>query len=367
MRAPAPPCPGVQASGRLGRDALPPRRRRPRRARRGRARFRPGAHVPTTGLAATFSYGGGAELGLDEDEDQDDAGVSEIEATLGYEFESSGLRPEIGLVLGLNPDTHVACAPACAGRRAPFRSVRLALDGSNARDHSMGWRWLLLGVAAGSASRASSASSPRSTAGRRSRRGGRPAARARRRDLPLLAHRGRSPDETLRRRDRPRGRVAPVLALAEDELLPPPPPPPAYDGDVPLPPPPSGTRALPQLDAQLPPAPPRGAVAPVGAFQGGAIGEAPIAPAGARPRRSTRTRRSATGATRWRAASRAGSAAGSSTPTARTRRAPLLRRAGGRPVVGGLRQGGEAQAADVHGRRDRGLPGVGRRDRGAPS
>ena len=57
-----------------------------------------------------------------------------------------------------------------------------------------------------------------------------------------------------------------------------PPPPPAYDGDVPLPPPPSGTRALPQLDAQLPPAPPRGAVAPVGAFQGGAIGEAPIAP-----------------------------------------------------------------------------------------
>ena len=27
------------------------------------APFRPGAHVPTTGLAATFSYGGGAELG----------------------------------------------------------------------------------------------------------------------------------------------------------------------------------------------------------------------------------------------------------------------------------------------------------------
>jgi hypothetical protein len=106
-------------------------------------------HVPTTGLAATFSYGGGAELGLDEDEDQDDAGVSEIEATLGYEFESSGLRPEIGLVLGLNPDTHVALRPGLrwSSHTLPIQ-VRLALDGSNARDHSMGWRWLLLGVAA---------------------------------------------------------------------------------------------------------------------------------------------------------------------------------------------------------------------------
>lgn len=106
-------------------------------------------HVPTTGLAATFSFGGGGELGLDEDEDEGGAGVSEIEATFGYEFESSGLRPEIGLVLGLNPDTHVALRPGLrwSSHTLPIQ-VRLALDGSNARDHSMGWRWLLLGVAA---------------------------------------------------------------------------------------------------------------------------------------------------------------------------------------------------------------------------
>ena len=94
-------------------------------------------HVPTTGLAATFSFGGGGELGLDEDEDEGGAGVSEIEATFGYEFESSGLRPEIGLVLGLNPDTHVALRPGLrwSSHTLPIQ-VRLALDGSNARDHS---------------------------------------------------------------------------------------------------------------------------------------------------------------------------------------------------------------------------------------
>lgn len=106
-------------------------------------------HVPTTGLAATFSFGGGGELGLDEDEDEGGAGVSEIEATFGYEFESSGLRPEIGLVLGLNPDTHVALRPGLrwSSHTLPIQ-LRLALDGANARDRSMGWRWLLLGVAA---------------------------------------------------------------------------------------------------------------------------------------------------------------------------------------------------------------------------
>ena len=106
-------------------------------------------HVATTGLAATFSFGGGGELGLDEDEDEGGAGVSEIEATFGYEFESSGLRPEIGLVLGLNPDTHVALRPGLrwSSHTLPIQ-LRLALDGANARDRSMGWRWLLLGVAA---------------------------------------------------------------------------------------------------------------------------------------------------------------------------------------------------------------------------
>lgn len=72
---------------------------------------------------------------------------------------------------------------------------------------------------------------------------------------------------------------APVLA--QDEALPPPPPPPAYEGDVPLPPPPSGTRPLPQLDPRLPQRPaPAHAAPPSGAFQGGAIGESPVAPAG---------------------------------------------------------------------------------------
>jgi hypothetical protein len=78
----------------------------------------------------------------------------------------------------------------------------------------------------------------------------------------------------------------PVLTVAEDEPLPPPPPPPAYEGDVPLPPPPTGTRPLSQLDPRLPPAPratpaPSRTAVPGGSFQGGAIGEAPIAPAGA--------------------------------------------------------------------------------------
>jgi hypothetical protein len=106
-------------------------------------------HVPTTGLAATFSYGGGGELGLDEGEDEHGAGVAEIEATLGYEFESTGLRPEIGVVLGLDPDTHWALRPGIRWslQTLPIQ-VRLAFDGSNARDRSMEWRWLLLGVAA---------------------------------------------------------------------------------------------------------------------------------------------------------------------------------------------------------------------------
>ena len=99
--------------------------------------------------------------------------MSEIEATLGYEFESSGLRPEIGLVLGLDPDTHVpaprpALVVAHPSDPGPARPRRLE------RPRPLDGVWLLLGVAAGSASRASSASSPRSTAGRRSRRAGVP-------------------------------------------------------------------------------------------------------------------------------------------------------------------------------------------------
>lgn len=106
------------------------------------------AQAPATGLAATLSFGGGGELALDEGDDEGGAGVGEIELTLGYELESIGLRPEIGLVLGLSPDTHVALRPGLRWslRTLPLQ-VRLALDGANARDRSMQWRWLLLGVA----------------------------------------------------------------------------------------------------------------------------------------------------------------------------------------------------------------------------
>ncbi len=102
-----------------------------------------------TGLAATFSYGVGGELGLAEGEDKGGAGVAEIEATLGYDLESLNLRPELGVVLGLAPDTNFALRPGVRwlSPRVPLQ-VRLALDMSNARDRSMQWRWLLVGVAA---------------------------------------------------------------------------------------------------------------------------------------------------------------------------------------------------------------------------
>ncbi len=101
-----------------------------------------------TGFAATFSYGGGGELGLAEGEDKGGAGISEIEATLGYDLEAVNLRPEVGLVLGLDPDTNFALRPGVRwiSPQVPIQ-VRLALDMSNARDRSMEWRWLLLGVA----------------------------------------------------------------------------------------------------------------------------------------------------------------------------------------------------------------------------
>lgn len=102
-----------------------------------------------TGLTATLSYAIGGELGLSEDEDKGGAGVSEIEATLGWEIESLNLRPEVGVVLGLNPDTHVALRPGVRWilPSLPLQ-IRFALDASDARDRSLQWRWLLVGVAA---------------------------------------------------------------------------------------------------------------------------------------------------------------------------------------------------------------------------
>jgi hypothetical protein len=98
-----------------------------------------------TGLAGTVSLGGGGELGLDSGK----AGVLELEATIGWELPSLGVRPELGAALGVAPDSHVALRP---GLRvflpgSPIH-LRVALDAANARGEDFGWRWLLVGAAA---------------------------------------------------------------------------------------------------------------------------------------------------------------------------------------------------------------------------
>jgi len=100
----------------------------------------------TTGLTATATLGGGAELGL---EDGNKPGVFEVEVTIGYEFPGGGIRPELGAVLGLSPDGHVGLRP---GLRWSLPGVplqlRLAADVTDARDTGLRWRWILAGVAA---------------------------------------------------------------------------------------------------------------------------------------------------------------------------------------------------------------------------
>jgi hypothetical protein len=97
------------------------------------------------GLAASVSFGGGGELGLDEGKD----GVVELEAAVGWELESIGLRPELSAALGVAPDTHVALRPGVRWTIPGFPvQLRAALDASNARDSGFRWRWLLVGAAA---------------------------------------------------------------------------------------------------------------------------------------------------------------------------------------------------------------------------
>lgn len=100
----------------------------------------------TTGLSATASLGGGAELGLEEG---NKPGVLEVEVTVGYEFQGSGVRPELGAVLGLSPDGHVGLRPGLRWSipGVPLQ-IRLAADLTNARDTGLRWRWILAGVAA---------------------------------------------------------------------------------------------------------------------------------------------------------------------------------------------------------------------------
>jgi hypothetical protein len=107
----------------------------------------PGPAPVSTGLTASVSLGGGGELGLESGAGK--AGVLEIEAAVGYEILSVGLRPELGLVFGLSPDAHVALRPGVRWTIPDFPiQLRVAIDVSNARDTGLRWRWLLVGAAA---------------------------------------------------------------------------------------------------------------------------------------------------------------------------------------------------------------------------
>lgn len=100
------------------------------------------------GAVFSASLGGGAELGLDDDDA--DEGMGELEVIAGWDFGEFGLRPEVGFVLGLEPDTHAGLR---AGVRylfpdSPFQ-LRAAFDVSSARNEDLFFRrFILLGVAA---------------------------------------------------------------------------------------------------------------------------------------------------------------------------------------------------------------------------
>jgi hypothetical protein len=100
---------------------------------------------PSTGLTAAVALGGGGELGLERGK----AGVLELEVAVGWELQALGLRPELGAALGVAPDGHLALRPGVRWSIPGFPlQLRLAADGSNARDADFHWRWLLLGAAA---------------------------------------------------------------------------------------------------------------------------------------------------------------------------------------------------------------------------
>ena len=100
-----------------------------------------------TGLTFAAALGGGGELGLDQGEG--DAGVVEVEGIAGYEWAERGLRAEVGLALGLDPDTHVAVRPGVRWSlpQLPLQ-LRVALDAATSRESGLHWRWLLVGLAA---------------------------------------------------------------------------------------------------------------------------------------------------------------------------------------------------------------------------
>jgi hypothetical protein len=106
----------------------------------------PGTPAPvSTGLTTSVSLGGGGEMGLSSGK----AGVLELEAAVGYEVTSIGLRPELAVAFGLAPDTNFAIRPGLRWSlpEIPIQ-LRAAVDLSNARDGGLRWRWLLVGAAA---------------------------------------------------------------------------------------------------------------------------------------------------------------------------------------------------------------------------
>jgi hypothetical protein len=108
-----------------------------------------GAGAPAeapSGLTATFSLGGGGEMGLEEGED---AGLGEVELTAGWELADRGIRPELALSFGFQPEDHVGVRGGVRLdlARLPL-AVRLAVDAANARGDGLRWRWLLVGLVA---------------------------------------------------------------------------------------------------------------------------------------------------------------------------------------------------------------------------
>lgn len=98
----------------------------------------------SSGLTLSASLGGGGELGLSKGK----AGVLELEAAVGWEIESVGIRPEMAAALGLAPDGHVALRPGLRWSIPGFPiQLRGAFDASNSRRSGLHWRWLLIGAA----------------------------------------------------------------------------------------------------------------------------------------------------------------------------------------------------------------------------
>jgi hypothetical protein len=109
----------------------------------GRATAQEGGRTGPLTLSASIA--GGAELGLDEGK----PGVTEAEVAAGIELEDVGLRGEVGLALGLAPDSHVALRPGLRYRLPGMPlQLRAAVDGSTSRGNGFRWRWILVGIAA---------------------------------------------------------------------------------------------------------------------------------------------------------------------------------------------------------------------------